>query len=126
MGTNKTKAIPKPYNTKLKKKILFTPDVPGTQTKANSKNQTHLLVKIIDIERDIGKLNGAGAELHVELVEIDVPQYELPQFLLQQEFADALDCPLGEHLLRRFGEVPRKHPEFSLILIPRVLLRQNN
>lgn len=77
-------------------------------------NQTHLLIKIINIERNIRELNGAGGELHIELVEIDIPQNELPQFLLQQEFTDALDRPLGEHLLGGFGDSPRKHPESPL------------
>lgn len=48
-------------------------------------------------------------ELNVELVEVDVAENELPQFLLEEELANPLQGPAGEHGLRRFRNVPREH-----------------
>lgn len=72
-------------------------------------NHAHLLIEIIDIKREIAELNRALSELHVKLVEVDIPQYEMPQLLLQHELAQLLDGPLWEQRLRRLGKIPREH-----------------
>lgn len=69
----------------------------------------HLGVDVIDVEGEIGELDGAGAELNVELVEVDVADDEIAELLLQQELADPLDRPPGQQRLRRPCDVPREH-----------------
>lgn len=42
----------------------------------------HLLVKEINVEREVRELDCAGSELDVELIEVDVTQNNLPKLLL--------------------------------------------
>lgn len=60
----------------------------------------YLGVDEVEIESEIGELNGTLRELNIELVKVDVTENELPQFLLEEEFENPLECPAGEHGFR--------------------------
>lgn len=65
-----------------------------------------LVIEIVNVDNEIGELDCAVSKLDIELIEVDVTEYEFTEFLLQQEFDDPLHGPPRESSLR---EVPRKH-----------------
>lgn len=50
-----------------------------------------LFVNKIRIDSEVGEVKRALSKLHIELIEIDIAKQQVPQFLLQQGFAQPLD-----------------------------------
>ena len=91
-------------NCKLKNEKKETLKKRKKREKERGELHDHLLVEEIDVQSEVGEVDGTGAELDIKLVEVDVPQYHLPELLLQEELTHALDHARSREL------PPREHP----------------